>query len=234
MTDTIARLRVGSLVFETMVDLNSAIKLRKGEKVSISEIIRDNNIYHDLKKGLRAGKGDLEKSFGSSVFEEVVERIVKKGEIEETQDFRDESVEQKKKQIIDYFIRNAVDGRTGRPFTHDIIESSIKQSGVRINGKQPVDKQISMITESLKTIIPIKIETKKILIKIPAQFTGQTYGLIQEYKEKENWLSNGDLEVVLNLPIGLQSEFYDKLNSVTHGSAITQELKQEDNPLKKA
>ena len=227
MTDTIARLRVGNKIFETMVDLESATKMKKKGDVSIAEVIRDNDIYTEQKKGLRAGKDDLMNSFGTSVFEEVVEKIVRKGEIEETQGFRDEAVEQKKKQIIDYLVRNAVDGRTGRPFTPDIIESSIKQGGVKINGKQPVDKQISVVTESLKTIIPIKIDTKKILIKIPAQFTGQVYGVIQEYKEKETWLSNGDLEVVLNIPVGLQSDFYDKLNSITHGSAITQEIKQE-------
>jgi len=228
MTDTIARLRAGNKIYETMVDLDSAMKFKKGETVSIAEIIRDSAIYTDQKKGLRAGKDDLMNSFGTSVFEEVVEKIVKKGEIEENQSFRDEAVEQKKKQIIDYLVRNAVDGRTGRPFTADIIESSIKQGGVRIDGKQPVDKQIAAVTESLKSIIPIKIETKKILIKMPAQFTGQAYGIVQEYKEKETWLPNGDLELVLNIPVGLQSDFYDKLNSITHGSAITQEIKQEE------
>ena len=52
MTDITARLRVGSHVFETMVDLDAAMKLRKGEEVSISEVIRDNTIWKDLKKGL--------------------------------------------------------------------------------------------------------------------------------------------------------------------------------------
>ena len=50
--------------------------------------------------------------------------------------------------------------------------------------------------------------------------------MLQEYKEKEEWLGNGDLSVVLNIPIGLQMEFYDKLNSVTHGSAMTEEVKE--------
>jgi len=46
------------------------------------------------------------------------------------------------------------------------------------------------------------------MIKIPAEHTGKVYGLVQEYKEKENWLSNGDLEVVVNIPVGLQEDFY--------------------------
>ena len=225
MTDTIARLRSGKLTFETMVELNSAMKLKKGEAVNINDVIRDTAVYTDLKKGMHAGKAELENVFGTTNFPSIVEKIVKKGEVEVTQDFRDEAVEQKRKKVIDFLIRNAVDARTGRPFTPDILESALKQSGVKIENK-PVEVQINGIVEKLSRIIPVKIETKKIHVKIPAQHTGKVYGLIQEYKEKEEWLGNGDLSVVLNIPIGLQMEFYDKLNSVTHGSAMTEEVKE--------
>ena len=56
--------------------------------------------------------------------------------------------------------------------------------------------------------------------------TGKVYGIINEFKDKEEWLGNGDLKVTVNLPVGLQSEFYDKLNSITHGSALTEEVKE--------
>ncbi|MBD3253251.1 ribosome assembly factor SBDS [Candidatus Pacearchaeota archaeon] len=226
MTDTIARLRIGKLIFETMVDLDSAMKLKKGEDVNISDVIRDTAIYTDLKKGRKAGNDDLMNSFETTDFNSIVEKIVKKGNMEVTQDFRDEAVENRKKQIIDFLKRNAVDSRSGRPFTEDILENAIKQSGVKIEDKS-VDKQLNAIKEALTKIIPIKIETKKLKIKIPAQHTGRAYGLIQEYKEKENWLANGDLEIIINIPVGIQSEFYDKLNSITHGSAITEEIKEE-------
>ena len=36
---------------------------------------------------------------------------------------------------------------------------------------------------------------------------------------------DGSLEVVVNIPAGITLDFYDKLNSVTHGSALTEELK---------
>ena len=89
----------------------------------------------------------------------------------------------------------------------------------------PIEKQIPEIVEKLRKIIPLKIETKKLRIKIPSVHTGKVYGLIQEYKESEDWLANGDLEVVLNIPVGIQMEFYDKLNGVTHGSATSEEMK---------
>ncbi|MBR9706299.1 ribosome assembly factor SBDS [Candidatus Pacearchaeota archaeon] len=223
MVDTIARLRVGKMTFETMVDLNAAMKFRKGEG-DISEAIRDNEIWTDIKKGMRPAQDEIENAFGTSQLSEITAKIIKRGELEVTQEYRDEALGAKKKQVIDFLAKNAVDARTGRPYTPDLIESAIKEAGIRIDN-QAIEKQMGSITESLKKVIPIKIETKKIKIIIPAQHTGRGYGLLQEYKEKETWNGDGSLEVILNIPVGIQVDFYDKLNSITHGSAITQEIK---------
>ena len=225
MTDIIARYKSGKLNFETMVNLENAMKLKKGEKININDVIRDRFVYTDLKKGMRAGAPELENVFGTTDFLQIMQKIVMKGQLEVTQEFRDEAVENRKKQIIDFLSRNAADARTGRPFTPDMIANTLKEAGVKIDN-QSVEKQMGKIIEELKKIIPIKITTKKIKIKIPPQFTGQTYGLVNEYKEKEEWFSDGSLEVILNIPVGLQTEFYDKLNSITHGAAITQEMKE--------
>jgi ribosome maturation protein SDO1 len=226
MTDVVARLKVGKMFFETMVDLDSAIKFRKGLPVDINSVIRDNEIWTDLKKGMRPGKGELTNSFGTADFVPIVERIVKKGEIEVTQEYREDAIDQKRKQIITFLAKNAVDARTNRPFTPDILESSLKHAGVKIEN-MPIEKQMNRIIETLKKALPIKIETKKIKIIIPAEHTGRVYGLVQEYKDKENWLSNGDLEVIISIPVGIQTDFYDKLNSITHGSALTSEIKEQ-------
>ena len=73
----------------------------------------------------------------------------------------------------------------------------------------------------------LKLETKRIKIQVPAIYTGKVYGLVSSYKEKEKWLDNGDLELVASIPSGTALfSFYDKLNSATHGSAITQEIEE--------
>jgi len=223
MGDTIAKLRSGKLFFETMVDLDNAMKLRKGGEVSMSDVIRDNAIYTNLGKGMKAGSAELEQAFGTSEFEKVVEQIVKKGIIEVSQEFRDEALEARRKQVVDFLVRNAIDGQTGRPFTPDTLQNALKDAGVKIENKN-IENQITRIVDSLKQVIPIKIETKKLKVIVPAMHTGKAYGLLTEYKEKEEWLSNGDLQITLNIPVGIQMEFYDKLNSVTHGSAITEEI----------
>ncbi|MFH1607681.1 MAG: SBDS family ribosome assembly factor, partial [archaeon] len=90
----------------------------------------------------------------------------------------------------------------------------------------PIENQIKEIISEVGKIIPIKIETKKVKITVPAIHTGKVYGVINQYKENEKWLDNGDLEIVVSVPSGMIMDFYDKLNNVTHGSAITEEIRE--------
>ena len=83
------------------------------------------------------------------------------------------------------------------------------------------------IINELRKIIPIKIETKKVKITIPAMQTGKVYGMINQYKEQEKWLDDGSLEVIVSVPAGIIIDFYEKLNSVTQGSALTEEIREE-------
>lgn len=226
MTDTVAKLRVGSKHFEVVVDMDQALKIRKGESDDVGSTLSMNNIFHNSKTNETAGQSELQEAFGSTDLLEVAERIIKKGELNVTQEHRDSEREQKKKKVVDWFVRNVVDSRSGRPFTPDAISSALDQAGARIDNK-PAEQQIKTITEDLKKVIPIKIETKKIIITIPAIYTGKAYGILNEYKEKEDWLGNGDLKAVINIPIGLQMDFYDKLNAITHGAALSEEVKQD-------
>jgi len=218
-------MRVGSKHYEIMVDLELALKLRKGEAVNIQNVLLANEIFTNHKTGEKAASADLTSAFGSSDIFAVADRMVKKGDIQLPKDYRDEQQDNRRKQVIDWLVRNAIDAKTNRPFTAQMISSAMDQKGINISNL-PVDQQMSAITEALKTILPIKIETKKIAITIPAIYTGKVYGIVNQYKDKEDWLPDGSLKVTINIPVGVQMEFYDKLNAVTHGSALSEEIKE--------
>lgn len=225
MTQTTARIKQKGKNFEIVVDLDSAIKLKKENSGSISQILEIDEVFTDHKKGLKASEKDLKECFGTEDVYQIAEKIVKSGEVLLTQDYRDEEREKRLKQIVDYLVRNSQDPKTGRPHTPDRIKTAIDQSGINITNK-PIDSQINEIIDKISMILPLKIQTKRIKIVIPAQHTGKAYGIITSYKVSEDWLSNGNLEVVVEIPAGAVMEFYDKLNSVTHGSAITEEMKE--------
>ena len=224
MSNTLVKIKVANKPFEIMVDLEKALKLRKGEPVNIQQALLVNEIYVNHKTGAKAASADLTTCFGTTDVLAVADRIIKKGDIQLPQEYRDDQQEAKKKKAIDWFVRNAVDARNGRPFTPQMIESAFKSAGVNITNV-PIEQQIADITGKLQVILPLKIETKKLAITLPAIYTGKAYGVFNEYKEKEDWLPNGDLKVIINIPVGLQLDFYDKLNAITHGAALSEEIK---------
>lgn len=225
MTNTIARIKQAGKNFEIIVDLDEALKFKKGDISSIEA--EGGRIFSDSKKGQVAASSDLKKAFGTDNSDEVVKKIVKNGEVLLTQEHRDAEQDKKFKQVVDFLVRNSVDPQTGNPHTGERIKSALEQAHVNIKNV-PIENQISDIVAEMSKIIPIKLEIKKVKITIPAIHTGKAYGIVNQYKERENWLNDGSLEVVVNVPAGMVMDFYDKLNSITHGSALTQEVKEND------
>ncbi len=222
--NTTARIKQAGKRFEIMVDLDEALKFKKGEVSSIEA--EGDKIFTDSKKGEVASSSDLNESFGTEDTQTIVEKIIKKGEVLVTKEHRDEDKEKKFKQIVDFLVSNAVDPQTGNPHTAERIRSVLEQVHINIKNVS-IENQIKDIFEEVSKIIPIKIETKKVKITIPAIHTGKVYGLTNQYKEGESWLDDGSLQVIANIPAGMIMDFYDKLNTMTHGSALTEEVKEE-------
>lgn len=220
---TIARIKKGSILFEIIVDMDEALKFKKGETDFLN--IEGDRIFTNVRKGEIPTKNELEISFGTSDVLEIGKIIVNEGEILIDQTHRDEGKQKKLKQIVDFLSRNAIDPQSKRPISPERIKSALEEAHVQIKNV-PIENQIQDILANLSRIIPIKIETRKIKITVPAIQTGKVYGLITQYKEKENWLGDGSLEVVVNIPAGILIEFYDKLNSATHGSVAVIELNE--------
>ncbi len=223
MANVEARIKVNGKQFEISVNLDEALKVRMG-KGNIMAALNSQAVYTDLRKGMKASTAELDAAFDTADVYAIAERIMKKGEIQKDQDFRDAEREKRIKQVVDLIIRNAVD-QHGRPYTAERIRKAIDEVHFSFDNR-PAEQQMNDLVIKLATVIPIKVETKKIKITIPARFSAQVYGMLKDYKESEEWLGNGDLQVIMNIPSGLQIDFYDKLNSVTHGAIVSEELKK--------
>lgn len=216
-----ARSKVKGQLYEVQVDLDEALKVKTGSG-DIFTALQTKNIFTDLKKGMKAGQSELENAFGTLDVHEIAKKIIISGEVQKTQDFRDAEKEKKAKQLISLIIKNAVD-QNSRPYTEDRIKRALEEAKYNIDNK-PAEQQVSEAIESLKKIIPIKMDLKKVRLTIPAQYTGQAYGLLKDFKQKEEWMSNGALVAILAIPAGMQIDFYEKLNNITHGSVQSEEL----------
>lgn len=225
MTTTTARIKKAGKHFEILVDLEDALKFKKGETASIEA--EGGKVFKDSRKGEIPSVEDLQEAFGTTDITEIVKKIVKEGEIQTTQEFRDAEQEKKFRQVIDFLATNAIDPQTGNPHSIERIKNALEQAHVNIKNS-PIENQINEVVEEIQKIIPIKLDMKKVKIVIPAVHTGQVYGVISQYKENEKWMDDGSLEVFVKVPSGIIMDFYDKLNNVTHGSAITEEIKENE------
>ncbi len=228
MSDVIARIKLKGKHFEVMVDCDKAIDLKKKKSVnavSVRDILAIDVVYVDYKKGFKASSSDLKEIFGIEDIHEIAARILAEGEILLPQEYREKEREAKLKQIVDFLAKNCIDPRTKAPYTAERINSALKQAGVRIDETRSANEQAMIIIKEIEKIIPIRIATKKLKITISAAHVGKIYGLFKNFKkEKEDWLPDGSLCCIIDLPAGMQLEFYDRLNAITHGSAITEEL----------
>lgn len=220
-----ARLKIKNKQFEILVDLDKALMFRKTGQGSIENVLAFNKIFSDIKKGMHASATDLQESFNTADIEKVAAEIIKKGEIEISAEYRKKEHDAKVRQVIDFIARNYVDPKNSMPHSADRIETAMHDAHINVTDK-PIAEQVPEVIKQLQKILALKTETKKIQIKIPAAFTGSVYGMLQGFKEKEEWLDDGSLLVVVSFPAGMQSEFYDKLNNITHGAAVTQEIKE--------
>ena len=223
MTQTIARIKQDGKHFEILVNLDKAVNFKKTSKGN--DFLEIEKVFTDSKKGLVPSVSDLKKAFGTDDIYEISQKIVKSGEIQLTQDYRDEEKEKKMKQVVDFISRNTLNPTTKMPHTPDRIKSALEQAHVNIKNT-PIESQIQDIIQEISKILPISLETKKVKVTIPAIHTGKVYGLVTHYKENESWLPNGDLEILANVPAGMIIDFYDKLNSATHGAILTEDIRE--------
>jgi ribosome maturation protein SDO1 len=219
-----ARLKVKGKSYEILVDLDEALKVRSGSG-NIQAALQGLKICNDVKKGTSVSQADLTEAFGTTDVYKIATQIIQKGEVQKNQEFRDAEREKKIKQIVSLIIKNATD-QHGRPYTEERIKRAIDEVHYAFDNS-PAEQQMVKVMDKLKTVIPIKIEVKRIKLTVPAQYTGHVYGILNEYKESEEWLSTGALQTIVNVPAGLLHDFYEKLNHVTHGAVHSEELKQE-------
>ena len=222
--EVIARMKAKGKMFEILVDSAKAMIFKKTGTGFIQEILIFEGVFSDYKKGLKAKESELENAFGTSDINEVASKIVKDGEIMMPLEFKKEARDLKMKQIIDWLSKTCIDPKTSKPHPPARIQSAVDQVGYNLKDNETVEAQAKNLLKLIQKILPIKIETKRIEIKIPTMHTARAYGIVKDSLIKEEWLSDGSLLCVVEVPSAALMDFFDKLNAITHGSAITKEI----------
>jgi ribosome maturation protein SDO1 len=222
----IARLETHGEKFEIMVDPDLAYLFKIGSKKDTLNMLVVEEIFTDARKAERPTAEALKKAFGNTDVVQIAEIILKKGDVQLTTEQKKKMMEEKRKRIVAILARECVDPRTGAPHPPQRIEKAIDESKAHIDPFKDAEAQLDGVVSALRLILPMKFEKVRIAVKIPAEYAPRAFGTLKEYSmQKEEWQSNGSLIVVVEMPAGLQGEFYDKINRITGGNVETKILK---------
>ena len=217
---TIARLSKDSEHFEILVKPDKALDYRIGRTSRITEALATEIIFADANKGTKVSEEQMNKAFATTDPLKIADEILKKGTLQLTTEQRRKMLEDKRKQIVDFISRQAVDPKTNLPHPPLRIENAMEQIRYPIDAHKPVEEQAREIVKLLRPILPLKIEQISVAVRIPAAYSARAYGAIKNVGEikQDEWRSDGSWQGVIEMPAGAYASFLNKLGDITKGS----------------
>jgi len=224
---TLVRYQHGGEKFEILVDPDKGLAYKRGEVTELSKVLMVDTVFTDSHKGEKASTAKLEEAFGTSEPLEVAKIMFEKGVFQLTAAQRKEMLDQKLKQIIHIISRTYVDPKTKLPHPPVRIENALQDVKIQIDPFKDAEEQVKDIVDALRRVLPMSSENVQIAIKIPAEYTGKSYGVAKDYGEirRDEWQSDGSWIAVIELPAAMQVEMLEALGKVTQGNVQSRIVK---------
>ena len=222
----IARLEYYGEHFEILVDPDLAAEFKRGKEVELEKILAVEEIFKDAKKGDKASEEAMLKAFQTTDPDEAAAIIIKKGQVQLTAQQRKEMQEEKRREIVATITRESINPQTKLPHPARRIEIAMEESKIHVDPFKSVDEQVKSVLKAIRKKIPIRFEKVQVAIKVPGDYTGKVYNIIPEFgtTKKEEWQQDGSWIAVVEIPGGMQDNFYQKLSEMTHGEVETKLL----------
>jgi len=224
----VARLESYGEKFEILVDPHLAARVRQGETLNMEDVVAALDVFGNSSRGTRASEEALMKVFHTTDFATVAKKIIEKGEIHLTAEQRKQMTEEKRRQVITFIARNAVNPQTAHRHPPQRSEMAMEEARVNIDPFKHVDEQVKETVKALRPILPIRFEELRLAIRIPPDFAARAYGDIASAStmEKDEWQKDGSWVCVVRIPAGIQGEFYDLINKLSKGEGQVKVLNQ--------
>lgn len=215
----IARFEKAGEKFEILVDPHMAMDYRHGKQVDFSDLVAIDSVFKDAGKGEVKAEEGLRKVFGTTEFNAIAKKIILEGEVQLTTQQRREMAESKRKELITFISRNAMNPQTGAPHPLQRIETALNEMKFNVDINRPMPEMVQEALKGLKRLLPLSMEKLRVAVKIPAQFAGKAVAVLHKYDlKKEEWQNDGSLIALLEIPAGVKQEMLSELNHLTHGN----------------
>jgi len=178
---TVARITRNSEHFEILVKPQPALNFTIGKPTSISEVLVTDTIFTDASKGTRAGEDKLRAAFNTVDTKKIAEAILRRGTLQLTTDQRRQLTEEKRKQIVAFIARQAVDPKTNLPHPPLRVEQAMEHIRYSIDPFKETEEQAKDVIKLLRPVLPLKIEQVQVKVRIPAEYAAKAYGTVKGY-----------------------------------------------------
>lgn len=210
------------LTFEIYVDADLALAVRGGEKDLdhvYGDLLAVEEVYKDAKKGDKVGPKALLDEFGTSELKEIVEQILHKGRLDLTTEQKRKVLESKKKEVVAYIVKNAINPIIKAPLTVSSVEAALEKSRVDIDINKKIEKQIDAIIEKLKPILPMSFHVDVYRVFVPVANAGKVQGVITKYEVIDRKWDAEYFVCTVKVPAGLKDGFLSTISGLTQGKA---------------
>jgi len=210
--------------FEILVDADLALEIREGKPITqvYSNLLASDDVYKDSKKGEKASSSSIEDIFKTDDIQKIAEEIILNGRVELTTDQKRKQMEQKRKEIINYISKNAINPLTKAPHPPQRVELAMDQARVQIDPAKGIKQQIGSIIEKLKPIIPMSFEQDIIIVKIPFAYANQVMGVLKTYEIIDRQWGTAGVEVKIKISAGQRQDITNKIYALTNGGATVE------------
>ncbi len=207
--------------FEIIVDPELALDYKKGKEIPLSDIVESFIVFHNASKGAKASEMILEQIFETNNPEEIAKIILTKGALQLTQAQRKRLLKDKEDEIINFIHIHCVNPQTNKPHPPARIEAAMDEAGVHIDYNLAPEIQAKEVIKQIQTIIPIRLESVVLAVKVTPDFTGPAFGIVSGAGQliEDQWGDDGVWYAKVEMPSGKQADFLDKLNALTKGKA---------------
>ena len=154
---TSVRLTIEGDHYEILVYPDPALNYRAGKNVDPTQVIAVDEVFTDSSRGLRASEEKMKKHFGTDDHAKAALEVLKRGELQLTQDQRKRLTEEKRKQVVNVIAKNYVDPRTRLPHPPVRIEQAMQDARVTIDPFKDVNEQTKEVLEKIRLDHPPEI-----------------------------------------------------------------------------
>jgi ribosome maturation protein SDO1 len=188
--------------FQVLVDFDKLNEFKAQQEgsdqlVQMSDVLADDKIFKDQKKGEVASEDGLKKVFGDKSQEEILKEILLKGECQIPTAYLNDLRTKKKGQIINYIAEQAFNPQTKTKYTTTMIESAYDKIKFNVDPLKDFVYQAQEVLKLIKVQIPIAISHILLLIKVPGEHCGNFYGEFRKLGQvkKEFFDDHGEMHI---------------------------------------